>query len=374
MAIEFRCTKCNKLLRTADDTAGKHAKCPECGEILAIPSPGTPMPGPMPASGFGSMPDPAAGPSSGPSPFAGGGGFSPPPGGPTGESSFGAGEQPQYQPETGNPYQSPSAYADLPAAPIGVGPIRPTMIDAGNVLSRAWSIFQNNLGMCIGAFIVMWICQFAFGWVIGMLFGALAQPAFPMPMQNNPNMRPQDVFPIMLQQILQQLPRQIAIGQIQGLLQLLLTAFLMSGFTVALLKIARGQAANVGDVFSAGKFYLPVLVTMFIFQLMTSIGYLLLIVPGVILYVIFSQYLYLILDRNMGIADSLQTSLEITKGNRMAIFLICLISVGLTILGAITCVGWIFATPLMYMMWVVAYLSMTGQPTVDQYRAGLAMR
>ena len=38
MAIEFRCTKCGKLLRTGDDTAGKHAKCPECGEILVIPA------------------------------------------------------------------------------------------------------------------------------------------------------------------------------------------------------------------------------------------------------------------------------------------------------------------------------------------------
>lgn len=37
MAIEFRCVKCNKLLRTGDDTAGKQAQCPECGAITPIP-------------------------------------------------------------------------------------------------------------------------------------------------------------------------------------------------------------------------------------------------------------------------------------------------------------------------------------------------
>lgn len=35
--IEFHCTSCNKLLRTADDKAGKRARCPECGETVAIP-------------------------------------------------------------------------------------------------------------------------------------------------------------------------------------------------------------------------------------------------------------------------------------------------------------------------------------------------
>ncbi len=37
MPIEFRCTQCDKLLRTADDAAGKQAKCPECGAISAVP-------------------------------------------------------------------------------------------------------------------------------------------------------------------------------------------------------------------------------------------------------------------------------------------------------------------------------------------------
>ncbi|MFQ5731683.1 MAG: DUF4190 domain-containing protein [Planctomycetaceae bacterium] len=36
--IEFHCTSCNKLLRTSDDKAGKRARCPDCGEAIAIPA------------------------------------------------------------------------------------------------------------------------------------------------------------------------------------------------------------------------------------------------------------------------------------------------------------------------------------------------
>jgi phage FluMu protein Com len=45
MAIEFRCSQCNRLLRTGEDTAGKQAQCPECGAITTIPaSPTIPSP------------------------------------------------------------------------------------------------------------------------------------------------------------------------------------------------------------------------------------------------------------------------------------------------------------------------------------------
>lgn len=41
MAIEFRCTGCDKLLRTGDHTGGLPAKCPECGTLQTIPNYGS---------------------------------------------------------------------------------------------------------------------------------------------------------------------------------------------------------------------------------------------------------------------------------------------------------------------------------------------
>ncbi len=37
MPIEFRCSRCGKLLRTGDGTAGRQAQCPECGTIGTVP-------------------------------------------------------------------------------------------------------------------------------------------------------------------------------------------------------------------------------------------------------------------------------------------------------------------------------------------------
>jgi hypothetical protein len=37
MPIEFHCAACNKMLRVPDETAGKKAKCPNCGAVMPIP-------------------------------------------------------------------------------------------------------------------------------------------------------------------------------------------------------------------------------------------------------------------------------------------------------------------------------------------------
>ena len=82
MAIEFRCTQCNKLLRTGDDTAGKRAKCPDCGTVLTIPAAAPPPAEPAP-----SVPPPVP-PAD--SPFAGA--------------------------DAANPYQSPAGASATPGA------------------------------------------------------------------------------------------------------------------------------------------------------------------------------------------------------------------------------------------------------------------
>src|SRR5258708_7578566 len=82
MPIEFRCQKCGKLLRTGDETAGKQAKCPECGSIMSIPIPEPQQPEP-------SIPPPIPAALSG--------------------NPFGSFTSPLQQPETFNPYQAPTS-------------------------------------------------------------------------------------------------------------------------------------------------------------------------------------------------------------------------------------------------------------------------
>lgn len=99
MSIEFRCLKCQKLLRVPDVSAGKMARCPDCGEVQAVPSETT-------ASGA-AVSEPVVSPASEPetdsiNPF--------------GEKSAGAGETPFG--DSANPYAvtttSPSVTAWQP--------------------------------------------------------------------------------------------------------------------------------------------------------------------------------------------------------------------------------------------------------------------
>jgi phage FluMu protein Com len=343
MAIEFRCTKCNKLLRTGDDTAGKHAKCPECGEILVVPSPGTPMAGPMPG------PIPSSSP--GPSPFAGGGaGGFPPPSGPAGESPFGAAEQPQYQPDTGNPYQSPSPYADMPAMPVGATEIRPTIIDLGDVMGRTWKIFKEDWGMCLGVVVVAFVCNFAAGFIIGFVPRTILALT-----------RSQEIF--------------VASSVIGNLVAQAFSIWITIGRARIMLKIARGQPVSMGELFGGGPYFLPILGASILFGLMVAVGLVLLIVPGIVLALMFSQYYYLIIDRNLGVMDSLNTAKEISNGNKATLLMIGLACLGITIVALIPCgLGLIIASPYFALLYAVIYLAMTGQPTVDQLRAGMGIR
>jgi len=41
MSIEFHCSRCDRMLRTDDDTVGRMAQCPECGGQTQVPEPDT---------------------------------------------------------------------------------------------------------------------------------------------------------------------------------------------------------------------------------------------------------------------------------------------------------------------------------------------
>jgi phage FluMu protein Com/uncharacterized membrane protein len=332
MAIEFRCTKCNKLLRTADDTAGKHAKCPECGEILLIPSPAPAIP-PL-SSGGSSTPPPQ----------------SPPPGG---GNPFASNPQPQYQyePDSGNPYQSPNPFSPTPTPTTQAAPgeIRPTIMDLGDVMGRAWEIYKREWGTCLVLVLIIIGCNFGFS----MVFGVANQIVMAVT-------RDQDiaaVFSVFTNFISQILQAWITIGQIR-----------------CFLRVARGQPVEYGEIFTGGPWLLRIIGASILYGLMVLGGVLLLIVPGIILALMFGQYYYLIVDRDMGVMDSLSMAKQITDGNKWTLFLMGLVCSGLTLAGVLAlCVGVLAVIPYVTLLQVMAYLTMTGQPTVDQMQTGQRM-
>jgi len=106
----------------------------------------------------------------------------------------------------------------------------------------------------------------------------------------------------------------------------------------------------------------------FLYGLIILGGFILLIVPGIIWSLKFQYYAYGIIDKNMGIIESLKYSAKITKDNKLNIFWFNLLSGLIMIAGFIALyVGIIFAMPIVFlaMVWVYRWLEYNSQPLTN---------
>ncbi len=140
--------------------------------------------------------------------------------------------------------------------------------------------------------------------------------------------------------------------------------YMTTGQTILFLKIARGQPAEIGDIFRGGHYLLRALGATLLFGLMLGVGFMLLIVPGVIAMLMFWPFMYVLVDSDLAGMGCLSRAREITRNTWGAIFLIWLTSLGINFLGALACcVGLLFTAPLSMLLFAVAYCRMTGQST-----------
>lgn len=346
MPIEFRCQQCGKLLRVGDETAGKQAKCPSCGSVQTIPA-ATPAPE-MPS------PPPMARPVG--NPFGTG---------PLAPSAAPDGEQ--------NPYQSPPSYAthDLygPPGSKTATAYRPTLIHIGDVLTQSWEIYKDQLWICIGVVVLCGIINYAVGFagnIVNFGMGAVQAPAWAA----------------------------FTVNIVMTMMQVAFQLWLSLGQTMFFLKVVRGETASVGIIFEGTPYLVRAIVATLILALggiaivavcaipavgvylakkdaaLGSITFIaLFFIPAIYIALTFYQYLYLIVDHNLGAIDSLLGSRDITRGNRLSIFLMGLIGFLLNLLGIIACcVGALFTASYIVLCMTVMYLLMSGGQTVAAMR------
>lgn len=135
-----------------------------------------------------------------------------------------------------------------------------------------------------------------------------------------------------------------------------LSVFLSIGATRIGLNIVSGREFSIGMLFSGGKKLLPVILATILYMLMVIVGLILLIVPGVYLVLRYGQYMNAMVDRDLGIMESFRYSSSITTNNRLNLFLLALLCFAITLAGAVAlCVGLIFAIPVTWLTWIVAY-------------------
>ena len=135
------------------------------------------------------------------------------------------------------------------------------------------------------------------------------------------------------------------------------------------LNLVSGKEVSVGMLFGEGDKLLRALGATILFGLMMFCGLLLLIVPGVYIALRYGQYMVAIVDRDMGIMESLSYSSSLTTNNRLNLLLLYLLAMAIVIAGMLACgVGLIFAGPVVWLMYLVAYRWMQygHRATLDQ--------
>lgn len=119
------------------------------------------------------------------------------------------------------------------------------------------------------------------------------------------------------------------------------------GFCVFFLNLIRQQDIRIERLFDGYKDFVRVFLTEFLVALAVFVGILLLIVPGIILALMFSQAEYIIKDdKEIGCVDAMQQSAAMMQGHKWEYFVLVLSFIGWAILSVLTLgIGFLFLAP-----------------------------
>lgn len=109
-------------------------------------------------------------------------------------------------------------------------------------------------------------------------------------------------------------------------LSMAISAFVYAGGIYAYLEAARGNVVSLGTCFAVGLAKLvPMVVLTVLWILAISLGFMLLIVPGVILITLWVASMPALVGENRGVIASFGRSRELTRGSRWPVFAVLLI-------------------------------------------------
>lgn len=237
-----------------------------------------------------------------------------------------------------NPYSSPVA-TDMPSQSgfFPGGEIEHRIFDTTQCISDAWALFKQNAGILVGATVITM--------AVSMLISGVAS-------------------------VLQDPGNDAALviaGAVVNLIGNIVNTFLTIGMIRLCLAVARGEPRDIGMLFSGGPYFWRYLGVSILFGIAMFVGLLLLLIPGIYVAITYWPSMFLVIDRNTRVFESLRVAGELAKGNRINSVVLGVFGLLINFAGLMMCFVGLFATiPIVYLMVVSAYLSMTGQRKLMQ--------
>ncbi|UCD08388.1 MAG: hypothetical protein JSU79_08510 [Dehalococcoidales bacterium] len=122
-------------------------------------------------------------------------------------------------------------------------------------------------------------------------------------------------------------------GLFEFFYSLLVTGPLGFGVMYAYLKAARGEKPEINDLLKVLENYWNVLLAYIISGIIIFIGFILLIIPGIIFACKLSFVPYLVIDKKMDAVAAIQESWRLTNGYALTVFVIALLAIPISIGG-----------------------------------------
>ncbi len=107
------------------------------------------------------------------------------------------------------------------------------------------------------------------------------------------------------------------------------------GIVTVGLKIVDQGSAKFDDFWANYHLFFTYLISSVLVGIFCAIGFVLLIIPGIIISIMLSFFGYCIVDKNAGPLSALTMSRDLTKGHRFHLFQFYLAGIGLNIVGAL---------------------------------------
>lgn len=176
-------------------------------------------------------------------------------------------------------------------------------------LSFGWKIAKINLGFFVG-FLIVW----AFLYIV---------PAF--------------IAEIVLED-------NILLGVITYIADYILTTIITIGLVKTSLRLCDNEKGKFSDLISQYRFFFRYLFSIILYSLAIIAGFVLFIIPGIIIAIRFWFFDYLIIDKGMGPISALKTSYAMTKGHVRSLFILASSMSLINLLGLLSLIVGLFVT------------------------------
>ncbi len=135
------------------------------------------------------------------------------------------------------------------------------------------------------------------------------------------------------------------------IVSLLISCIFMLGYVKNIFQALDGEEPQFSAYGQQSRKIITYLIANILFSIAVCIGTVLLIIPGIYLYLRLQFFTAFIVEEDCGIIESLQKSWNMTQGQTLPLFLLLLTMIGTAIVGCILFfVGFFVAVPLIYMM------------------------